>query len=129
MALLKDHPALKPGSVGDLTGTPCTSVAGEEVMEQEDVHTPSSSSFPSRQSNKSVSGDTDSEEDVPVPTKEPKKESTAGCQGWQADRSNPVHGIFGELQEQTPLRQLQHGRTMQQGHVIPAKDGTIQSQV
>ena len=60
----KHHPALDPGSVEDTAVTPSSIVAAEEVVEQEGKsHTPSSSRCPSRQSNRSVGGDTDSEED------------------------------------------------------------------
>lgn len=58
----KDHPALGPESVDDSAITLCTTVAREEVVEQEaEADTPSGSRCPSRQSNKSAAGDTDGE--------------------------------------------------------------------
>ena len=57
--------------------TPSSIVAAEEVMEQEgETHTPSSSRCPSRQSNRSVGGDTNSEEDdeIHIPAKKSKEE-------------------------------------------------------
>ena len=60
----KDHPALGPGSVEDSAVTPSSIVAAEVVVEQErETHTHSSSGCPSRPSNRSVGGDTDSEEE------------------------------------------------------------------
>ena len=53
-------------------------VAAEEVVEQEgETHTPSSSRCPSRQSNRSVGGDTNSEEDdeIHIPAKKSKEET------------------------------------------------------
>ena len=74
MGVSKDNPALDPGSVDDTALTP--TVVREEAVEQEgEVPTPRSSRCPSRQLNKSISGDTDSEKDIdeiPIPAKKSK---------------------------------------------------------
>ena len=60
----KDHPALGPGSVEDSAMPQSSTVAREEVVEPErEADTPSGSRCPSRQSIRSVGGDSDSEEE------------------------------------------------------------------
>ena len=120
----KDHPALGPGSVEDTAATPSPTVAREEVVEQEGElgDTPSSSRCPSRQSNKSIGGDTDSEEDddeIPVPAKKPKEGETplvarVGKKKGKQTGATQFLVAFGELQEQTQVKQQQHERRMQQ---------------
>ena len=119
----KDHPALGPGSVDDSAVTPGPSVAREEVVEQEgEAQTPSSSRCPSRQSVKSVGGDSDSEEDddeIPIPAKKPKEGemplvARVGRKKGKQTGATQFLVAFGELQEQTQLRQQQHERKMQE---------------
>ena len=76
----KDNPALGPGSVEDSAMPQSSTIAREEVAEPERVNdTPSGSRCPSRHSIRSVSGDSDSEEEgdeIPIPTKKAKEEET-----------------------------------------------------
>ena len=68
--------------------TPSSIVAAEEVVEQEgETHTPSSSRCLSRQSNRSVGGDTNSEKDdeIHIPAKKSKEETP---QAQNAARGN-----------------------------------------
>ena len=117
----KDHPALGPGSVEDSAVTPSSIVAAEEVVEQEgETQTPSSSRCPSRQSNRSVGGDTDSEEDedILIPPKKSKDETPlvarVGKKKGKQTGATQFLVAFSELQEQAQMRQQQHERKMQQ---------------
>ena len=69
-----------PGLVEDSVRTPSTTVAREGVVETEgEADTPSGSKCPSRQSVKSVGGETDSEEkdeDISIPAKKAKEGET-----------------------------------------------------
>ena len=117
----KDHPALGPGSVDDTAVTPIAT--REKVVELEgDVSTPSSSRCPSRQSNKSIGADSDSEEEedeIPIPAKKAKGEETplvarVGKKKGKQTGATQFLVAFGELQEQTQMKQQEHERKMQQ---------------
>ena len=104
----------------DSAVTPSSIVASEEVVEQErETHTPRNYRCPSRQSNRSVGGDTDSEEDddILIPTKKSKEEvplvATVGKKGKQTGATQFLVA-FGELQVQAQMRQQQHECKMQQ---------------
>ena len=105
----------------DSAVTPSSIVAVEEVVEQEgETHTPSSSRCPSRQSNRSVGGDTDSEEDdeIQIPAKKSKEGTPlvarVGKKKGKQTGATQFLVAFGELQEQEQRRQQQHERKMQQ---------------
>ena len=105
----------------DSAVTPSSIVAAEEVVEQEgETHTPSSSRCPSRQSNRSVGGDTDSEEDddILIPAKKSKEETPlvarVGKKKGKQTGATQFLVAFSELQEQAQMRQQQHERKMQQ---------------
>ena len=103
----KDHPALGPGSVEDSAVIPSSIVPAEDVMEQEgETHTPSSSRCPSRQSNRGVGGDTDSEEDdeILIPAKKSKEEKPLVARVGKPTGATQFLVAFGELQEQAQRR-------------------------
>ena len=90
-------------------------------MEQEgETHTPSSSTWPSRKSNRSVGGDTDSEEDdeILIPAKKSEEETPlvarVGKKKGKQTGATQFLVAFSELQEQAQMRQQQHERKMQQ---------------
>ena len=120
---LQDHPAWGLRSVDNSAVTPGPSVARVEVAEVEgEAETPSSSRCPSRQSVKSVGGETDSEEEgdeIPIPTKKAKMGKTplaarVGRKKGKQTGATQFLVAFGELQEQTQLRQQQHEHKMQE---------------
>ena len=84
-------------------------------MEQEgETYTPSSSRCPSRQSNRSVGSDTDSEEDVEIhiPAKKSKEKETplvarVGKKKGKQTGATQFLVAFGELQEQAQMRQYE----------------------
>ena len=121
----KDHPALGHGSVEDSAVTPSSIVAAEEVVEQEgETHTPSSSRCPSRQSIRSVGGDTVSEEhdEIQIPAKKSKEKTPlaarVGKKKGKQTGATQFLVAFGELQEQAQRRQQQHERKMQQEAMV-----------
>ena len=97
--------------VEDSAVTPSSIVAAEKVVEQEGEHTLSSSRCPSRQSSRSVGGDTDSEEDDDkvIPAKKSKEETplVARVDKKKGKQTGATQFLvaFGELQEQAQMRQ------------------------
>ena len=87
-----------------------------------EVDTPSDSRCPSRQSIRSVGGNTDSEEedeDVPIPAKKAKEEETplvarVGKKKGKQTRTTQFLVAFGVLQGHAQIRQQQHEWKMQQ---------------
>ena len=119
----KDHPALGLGSVEDSAMPQSSTATREEVVELErETDTPSGSRCPSRQSIRSVGGDSDSEEEedeIPIPAKKAKEEDTplvarVGKKKGKQTGATQFLVAFGELQEQAQTRQQQHEQKMQE---------------